>query len=141
MSIWGIDKNGYLCIFELKAPGNKHLGIISELFCYSAYAHDVLLNKLNKLNNNRLLHEPAKVNYRGYEKLYNAVKSGKIKGVNAFFLLPKDDGHPSIVKNMNKLREEMNNNSLKIDYDFLVYEPEIIDMICINKTCEELVGK
>ena len=55
--------------------------------------------------------------------------------------LPKDDGHPGIVANMDKLREELNNNRLNIYYDFLFYDPKITDLICISEASEELLRK
>ena len=43
--IWGIDKKGNFCIFELKKDkGNIQLGVISELFFYAVYAHKILCN-------------------------------------------------------------------------------------------------
>lgn len=41
--IWGIDKKGNLCVFELKKDeDNEALGLISELFFYSIFAQQIL---------------------------------------------------------------------------------------------------
>ncbi len=44
IDIWGITRDKYLSIFELKKPGNKNtkVGIISELFFYSMVMSDLI---------------------------------------------------------------------------------------------------
>ena len=125
--IWAIDEDGYFCVFELKKEsGNEKLGIVSELFFYATYAHDVLLNK------NRL-HEP-KLNYRGYGELFAAVQENRLKGVKAFFLLAEDGMHKYIDKA--KLLNELNRNMLCIPFDFLCYDPNVINGIFTDEVNE-----
>lgn len=40
VDIWGISSNNELAIFELKAPGNMKVGVISELFFYAMILQD-----------------------------------------------------------------------------------------------------
>jgi len=97
------------------------LGVISELFFYASYAHDVLLNKDR-------LYEPLNVNYRGYNHLYNYVLNSEKKNVNAFFLLAEGGVHEYINMNSAKLLEEMNANTLGIRFDFMYYKPEKLEL-------------
>jgi len=123
--IWGIDKKDNFCIFELKKDeGNSHLGVISELFFYSIYAYKILCNKT-------FLHEKKK-NVRGYEKLYDAVKSDKIKNINAIFLLGKDV-YPVIDERRKELKELLDTNEFGIKYNFINYDINVIDKISVEK--------
>ena len=125
--IWSIDNEGVFSVFELKEPGNNKLGIISELFFYAVYAHEVLINK------NRLHQKGRKKNYRGYGDLYETVKEDRIKSVRAFFFLAENSGHTSIKLHQTRLLEELNNNRLGIHFDFLYYDPRIIEKISTNE--------
>ena len=118
--IWGLDADGYFCIFELKKKDNKPLGILSELFFYAAYAHEVLLNE-------KRLHD-ATEDYRGYGLLYDAVQKGVIKGIKAFFLLGSD-AHRYIEEYKSELLAELDKNSFHIKFYFIKYDMNIIDGI------------
>ena len=124
--IWAIDNKENLCIFELKKDkGNSHLGIISELFFYAIYAKKILCNK-------NLIHEKKnKNNYRGYDKLYDLVKTNKIKNVNAFFLLGNEI-YPLIDEKSEELKNLMNTNKSGIKFDFIKYDINKIDEISLE---------
>jgi hypothetical protein len=132
--IWAIDKGGYFCVFELKKEsGNEKLGIISELFFYATYAHDVLLNK------ERLHEKKPKVNHRGYGELYGDIKNGKIKGVNAFFLLTEKGGINAYIDKVKpKLIEELNKNKFSVHFDFLHYNFDRISEIKSDEVKEDV---
>ena len=124
--IWSLDNEGNFNVFELKEPGNNKLGIISELFFYAVYAREVLTNK-------KKLHQKAAMkNFRGYDELYDAVNKGSVNNVRAFFFLAKDSGHPAIKLHKLRLLDELNDNRLGIRFDFLYYDPSIVEQIDVN---------
>ncbi len=114
--IWAIDKKQNLCVFELKKnEGNSALGIISELFFYSAYTKEFLCDK-------RFLHiDNISENYRGYKTLYNAIQEDKVKNVKAIFLVGAET-HKLIKEFKNEIIELLNTNKLGIQYDFVEYD-------------------
>jgi len=119
--IWGFDENDNFCVFELKKDkGNTHLGVISELFFYAVYSHDILLN-LDRLHQKR-----SKVNHRGYDTLYDAVNSKAAKSVGAYFLLGQG-AHSLIKDNMNALIELMNSNMFAIKFGTVQYDVNIVN--------------
>jgi hypothetical protein len=122
--IWGLDNCGDFCIFELKKDEeNKHLGVISELFFYAAYARDILIdaNKLHKTFSGK--------NYRGYQELFDAVSKEKtIKSVKAFFLFGEGI-HKLIEENSVELINLMNSNALGIHFDILQYDATLLKSI------------
>ena len=112
--IWGIDSNHNFCIFELKKnTGNTKLGIISELFFYAVYAHEILCNP-------NILHKNTK-SIRGYDELYKTVTNHKINGVTAIFLLG-EDWHSQIKKRKEELTKLLNTNTFGIKFDFIQYD-------------------
>lgn len=125
--IWGIDKLGNFCVFELKKnKGNSHLGVISELFFYAVYAREILCNK-------DFIHEKKKrVNHRGYDQLYDNVQNEKIKGVNAIFLLGEEVYQP-IKEWQKEIKDLLDTNTFGINFDFLFYQMNIIDKIKSNE--------
>lgn len=112
--IWGIDSNHNFCIFELKKnTGNTKLGIISELFFYAVYAHEILCNP-------NILHKNTK-NIRGYDELYKTVSNHKINGVTAIFLLG-EGWHSQIKMRKEELTKLLNTNTFGIKFDFIQYD-------------------
>ena len=84
IDIWAI-KDDELSIFELKIPGNKPLGIISELMFYTNVMDDIFFNK--KICYDEPSASKAKEhNYRGFKAFYDAYKTHKIKKIKAVFL-------------------------------------------------------
>jgi len=125
--IWSLDNEGVFSVFELKEPGNNKLGIISELFFYAVYAQEVLIDR------DRLHQKRKRKNHRGYGELYDAVNNDGIKSVQAFFFLAENSGHTSIKLHKTSLLEKLNNNRLGIRFDFLYYDPSVIDAISTNE--------
>ena len=112
--ICGIDSNHNFFIFELKKnTGNTKLGIISELFFYAVYAHEILCNP-------SILHKNTK-SIRGYDELYKTVTNHKINGVTAIFLLG-EDWHSQIKKRKEELTKLLNTNTFGIKFDFIQYD-------------------
>lgn len=116
LDIWSIDKIGNLCIFELKKDeGNEKLGVISELFFYTVYAKEFLCNK-------ELLHEKKKkVNFRGYDELYDAIQKNEIKHVIGIFLLGKKT-HSVIQDMKEEITSLLNTNKFGIKFMFKEYD-------------------
>ena len=80
-----------------------------------------------------LIHEKRKrTNLRGYEKLYDSVKAHEIKGINAIFLLG-EDVYPAIDERRKELKELLDTNTFKINFDFITYNMDIIDKISSNE--------
>jgi hypothetical protein len=125
--IWGMDKKGNLCIFELKKDkGNSHLGIISELFFYATYAKKILCDE-------NLIHEKnKKTNYRGYELLYDNVVNSKIKGIKAIFLLGQDV-YSGISERKKDIVKLLDTNSFGIKFGFINYNIDILNNISENE--------
>lgn len=74
IDLWGIHEDE-LCIFELKAPGNKKIGIVSELFFYIMLILDLVAGNI----------------YSDKKDIFE-----KITKIRAIFLVP--DIHPAINK-------------------------------------------
>ena len=121
--IWGLDKKGKLCIFELKKDkGNSHLGIISELLFYAIYAKKVLCDK-------NFIHEKKKnLNYRGYELLYDNVINNKITGINAIFLLGQDI-YSGIKEREKDILKLLDTNNFGIRFGIINYDIDILNNI------------
>jgi len=45
IDLWGKGENGRLNIFELKKPGNRKMGVLTELFFYTMFIEDLLLGR------------------------------------------------------------------------------------------------
>ena len=117
--LWGLDDQNNFCVFELKKDeDNEHLGVISQLFFYAAYARDILINP------DRLHQKKQRNNFRGYEELYDAVAvNASVKSVRALFLLGRSI-HPLIEENKEKLIELLNSNTFGIHFDIIRYDYE-----------------
>lgn len=116
--LWGTDENNDICLFELKKPGNKGLGIISELFFYSCLAKD--FKDIGKPNDKKKV--------RGYNVFLNANK--KIK---AYFLVPEFhsfiDGHiDSIINVMNKRTDGVEYGYIKFNYENISKDDSMINI-------------
>ncbi len=81
IDLWNITGNT-LNVFELKAGRNYKVGIITELFMYMEYCHDMFLKGARF--SPRSMAEDNTLG-RGYGKLVNA----KIENINGFFLSNK----------------------------------------------------
>jgi hypothetical protein len=79
------------------------------------------------LNKERLHKAATGENCRGYDTLYDAVTNGEIKGVKAFFLLAEDGGHKCLREFKPELLEELNKNKFSVQFDFLYYDPAIVN--------------
>jgi hypothetical protein len=114
IDLWGINEENDLCVFELKKKGNNEAGIISELYFYAHYTHDIFLtHRLNK--------KPSK--YRGYEILRNAVEKG-IKKIHACFLAP--EYHSEIRDRRGEIQDHLNSGETNINYHFLTFDQKKI---------------
>lgn len=110
IDLWAISQQNELCIFELKEPDNKRVGIIPELFFYANYCRDFVIH--GGLSGNGEM-------YRGHGELSAAVQKGVPK-VRAYFLAPKYHGR--IEELMTEIEGCLNTNSPAIDYKFLRYD-------------------
>ena len=118
--LWGFNENRDFCLFELKALNNKKLGIISELFFYSCFAHD--FKCLAKSNDRKRV--------RGYNVLARAIKDAKIK---AYFLVPDlhsfiDSHIDDIIKVMNKRTDGVEYSYIKFNYDNIAKDDSMINL-------------
>ncbi|MGJ4848984.1 hypothetical protein ACH6CV_01900 [Bacillota bacterium Meth-B3] len=97
IDLWGIDGDAFHLI-ELKAGGNKKLGIISEMFFYANYAYDVFCN-------GRFGGEAFTINQelgiRGYQEILNR----RPAAVCAHTLVEKGKEHPALQRALTALRE------------------------------------
>ena len=114
IDLWGINEENDLCVFELKKKGNNEAGIISELYFYAHYSHDIFLtHRFNK--------KPSK--YRGYEILRDAVEKG-IKKIHACFLAP--EYHSEIWDRRREIQDHLNSGETNINYHFLRFDQKKI---------------
>lgn len=84
IDIWAIKEN-CLSVFELKKPGNKPLGIISELMFYTNVLDDILSHRI-MYELNESTNKSVKNDIRGFGMFYEAYSTGKIKSIEAVFL-------------------------------------------------------
>jgi len=103
IDIWGI-KGDEFTVFELKKPGNKPLGIISELMFYANVISDLLNHTI--LVDERKARRAIENKYRGFDKFYEVYSGYKhISQIRAVLLA--DEFHPLITK---KLLDEINDS-------------------------------
>ena len=104
-------------IIELKTQ-NPMIGIITEIFFYTNYIYDFVINKNSKFE----LSEPTKGMdidaLRGYNELYD--RRCELKKVQGIMLA--DEYHSFIMKNRKKICDELNRNKAKIKYCFESYK-------------------
>ena len=110
--LWGMTDDE-LCIFELKNNTNKQLGIISELFFYSVYAKEFLIDKKCYRN--------SSTNFRGFQTMTNAIENGCNK-VNAYFLT--DGIHSLITPIKTELLKYLNQVDKDIEFSFINYNQD-----------------
>lgn len=103
IDIWGV-KGDVFSVFELKKPGNKPLGIISELLFYTNVISDLLNHTI--LIDERKATRAVDNKYRGFDKFYEIYRGGKnISQIHAVFLA--DELHPLIT---NEILDEINDS-------------------------------
>lgn len=103
IDIWGV-KGDVFSVFELKKPGNKPLGIISELLFYTNVISDLLNHTI--LVDERKARRAIENKYRGFDKFYEIYRGGKnISQIHAVFLA--DELHPLIT---NEILDEINDS-------------------------------
>lgn len=107
-------------VYELKSD-NPMVGIITEIFFYSNYVHDVFISK--SLDHGKGSVEIEDGTYRSYDK----IKGNKGKQVEGIMLSNSNrkGWHSSLDKpTRNKVKEIMNENDMSeaIQYEFLGYQ-------------------
>lgn len=96
------------------------VGIITEIFFYSNYVHDVFISK--SLDHGKGCVKPEDGTYRSYDK----IKGDQVKGIMLSNRRDDDKGwHPSLGKpTRNEIKRIMNANGMfgAIQYEFLEYQ-------------------
>lgn len=126
IDFWAVDGDNedIINVYELKS-GNPMVGIITEIFFYSNYVHDVFISKSLDHGNGSVKIEDG--TYRSYDKIDgNQVK--KVKGI----MLSNSNGKIKIkgwhsrldALSRAKIKEIMNENDMSgaIQYEFLEYK-------------------
>jgi len=103
--LWGVDTNNNICLFELKKPSNKNLGIISELFFYSCIFKDFKDPNIEK----------SYTKLRGFDLFLSA--NNKVK---AYFLVPIF--HSFIEKHIDKIIDVMNQRNDDVEYGYVKFD-------------------
>ncbi|MBT9547118.1 MAG: hypothetical protein IV090_17130 [Candidatus Sericytochromatia bacterium] len=106
--LWGISPEDTFNLFELKEPKNKQVGVISELYFYANFAHDLLNEKDNFFLNK------TKSDFRGY----NLFSNGQLKKVKAYFLV--HSFHSEIKDSIDNIMNLLNTNS-PIEFSYIYY--------------------
>lgn len=118
VDFWAVDGDT-INVYELKSD-NPMVGIITEIFFYSNYVHDVFISK--SLDHGKGCVKPEDGTYRSYDK----IKGDQVKGIMLSNRRDDDKGwHPSLDKpTRNKIKEIMNKNDMSeaIQYEFLEYQ-------------------
>lgn len=99
IDIWAI-KNDALYLFELKKPGNKPLGIISEIMYYTNVVNDLLSHRINyeRLEESTNIKKAVQKNYRNFKVFYEAYMNGSIRSINSILLAREI--HPLITEGL-----------------------------------------
>lgn len=118
IDLWTMNGD-VLQVVELKTD-NKMVRIVTEIFFYSNYIHDFLIN--TDVEKGFQLRKPPRFRksekHRGYDTLYK--KRSEIKKIEGFMLA--DVYHPLIQKHEKKILETLNANSAGIQYFCKKYE-------------------
>lgn len=118
VDFWALDGDT-INVYELKV-NNPMVGIITEIFFYSNYVHDVFISK--SLDHGKGCVKPEDGTYRSYDK----IKGDQVKGIMLSNRRDDDKGwHPSLDElTRNKIKEIMNKNDMSeaIQYEFLEYQ-------------------
>lgn len=91
IDIWAI-KDDCLSIFELKKPGNKDLGIISELMFYTNIVDDILSHRIMYEEESKNIKLAVEGDIRGFKKFHEVYEKGSINKIESIFLA--DNLHP-----------------------------------------------
>ena len=91
IDIWAI-KDDCLSIFELKKPGNKDLGIISELMFYTNIVDDILSHRIMYEEESKNVKLAVEGDIRGFKKFHEVYEKGSINKIESIFLA--DNLHP-----------------------------------------------
>lgn len=115
IDLWTISNDKKLVLYELKAKKTKKptVGTITELMFYASYMRDMFLK-----NDNTWKPQPAKQDFRGYGKLYDAYSKQELSGIKAYMLV--DTIHPLLQDG--KVLKLMNLNNDGITYGIKQYD-------------------
>ena len=116
IDFWAVDGDT-INVYELKSD-NPMVGIITEVFFYSNYVHDVFISK--SLDHGKGCVKPEDGTYRSYDK----IGGKKVKGI-MLSNSNRKGWHSSLDKpTRNKIKEIMNKNDMSeaIQYEFLEYQ-------------------
>jgi len=106
IDLWGLN-NDTLSIYELKVKNDK-VGVLTELFFYACYVHDMYCVSGQSFMTPRKPKETEKY-CRGYNILYN--NRNNIAGVKAYILA--DNLHPSIGDDVVYTMKDMQGKNLR----------------------------
>ena len=117
VDFWALDGDT-INVYELKV-NNPMVGIITEIFFYSNYVHDVFISK--SLDHGKGCVKPEDGTYRSYDK----IKGDQVKGIMLSNRRDDDKGwHPSLDElTRRKITDIMNTNGTAgiIQYTFFKY--------------------
>lgn len=119
VDFWAVDGDT-INVYELKSD-NPMVGIITEIFFYSNYVHDVFISKsLDHGKGHVTTLKDKEETYRSYDK----IGGKKVKGI-MLSNSNRKGWHSSLDKpTRNKIKEIMNKNDMSeaIQYEFLKYQ-------------------
>ena len=119
IDFWAVDGDT-INVYELKSD-NPMVGIITEIFFYSNYVHDVFISKsLDHGKGHVTTLKDKEETYRSYDK----IGGKKVKGI-MLSNSNRKGWHSSLDKpTRNKIKEIMNKNDMSeaIQYEFLEYQ-------------------
>ena len=119
IDIWAI-KDDCLFIFELKKPGNKELGIISELMFYTNIVDDILSHRI-MYEESKNVEYAVKHDIRGFKKFHEAYEKGTINKIESIFLA--NNLHPLLSNGL----IDFINDSPRWKYKNISYKHKVID--------------
>ena len=117
IDLWELKDNENLKIYELKAKGNKKIGIISELLYYTNLMRDII--------DNNFKFKESKIYYRGLESLRKSLNNRSIKNIIGIFLT--HELHPIIDNYKDDILGILNNTGCGISYTFQEFKDNISD--------------
>ena len=127
IDLWALS-DSVLHIFELKAPGNKKMGAVTELLFYSFFMENVLNGTFQYESASRPTNIDPEAGNRtmAFQQLERAIATKSLKRIHSHLLLPKGEIHPGItIKNygvINLLNQAFVQKNLPICMDVLTYE-------------------
>ena len=120
IDIWAI-KDDCLSIFELKKPGNKDLGIISELMFYTNILDDILSHRIMYEEESKNVKLAVEGDIRGFKKFHEVYEKGSINKIESIFLA--DNLHPLLSDEL----IDFINDSPRWKYKNISYKHKVID--------------